>query len=209
MRTREISALIPLCLTAAVLLTPGCATVADDYRIPDGATQSRGYTSVAGDIEVGRRATIGKARTVSGDIEIGEGSRTDNLTTVAGKVRLAPNVKVAGSIKTVAGDVEIAKGCAITGDISTVVGRITLTDSTVGRGVTLASGALEVTRSDISGAVRVRYSDNKNAEVAEVTIGPGSVVAELVVEENAKARVKIHRTAKVKSVQGVEAEYYD
>jgi len=209
MRTRKIPALIPLSLVAILLGSAGCATIADDYRIPDGFAQVRGYTSVAGNIEVGRKATIGSAKTVSGNIEIGEGSRTGSLSSVSGDVRLAADVSVDGSVKTVAGKVEIARGCTITRDVGTIAGRITLTDSTVKGSVTLTVGELDITRSRIAGAVHIEFSEEADADTAEITIGPGSEVGELVVEKKARVQVRIHRTAKVGAIKGVEPEYYD
>lgn len=209
MRTRETSASIPPFLAASILLSAGCATIADDYRVPAGSDQGRGYTSVSGDVVVGRQARIGNAKTVSGSIEIGEQSRTGSLSSVAGRIRVGANSKVAGSIKTVAGDVEIAPGCTINGDVGTVAGRVVVTDSVVKGSVTLTDGKLEVVRSHITGAVRIEHTNDANAGIAEITIGPGSEVTELVVEKKAQAKVKIHRGAKVGSIQGVVPEYYD
>lgn len=208
MHTLRFPALVSLFLTAVALLSTGCS-IADSYHIPDGLKKGRSYTSIAGDIEVGRQATIRNARTVAGDIEIHEGGRVASLTTVAGRILLAPEVKVDGSVKTIAGDIEIGAGCTVTGDISTEVGHISIEDSVVQGHVTLSNGSLEITRTRLAGTLRVRYSDRENAKVAELTIGPGSEVATLVVEKKAMVRLRIHRTAKVGSIQGGNAEYYD
>ena len=207
MRTSGILAL--LCLTAALLSSAGCATVADDYRIPDGAAAERGYTSVAGNVEVGRSARIGNAKTVAGNIEIGERSRTGSLSSVAGRIRVGADGKVDGSIKTVAGDIEVASGCTITGDVGTVAGRISLLRSEVKGDVTLTSGKLEVSASQIGGTLRIERADEQDAEDAEVTIGAGSEVAHVVVEKGARVHLRIHRAAKVGPVKGIAPEYYD
>jgi DUF4097 and DUF4098 domain-containing protein YvlB len=208
MRTIKPSALIPLCLSA-VLLAAGCATVAEDYGIPDGSTQTRSYTSVAGDVKVGRQASIGDAHTVSGDIEIGEGSRVGSLSTVAGEISLAADVQVGGSLMTVAGDIEIARGCTIAGNVGTVAGEIEITDSTVKGNVTLAHGELNLIRARITGTLLVEQPEDEDAKMTEITIGPDSEVTAIVAEKKTKVHLRIHRTAKVGSLKGVVAEYYD
>lgn len=211
MRTTEASALIPLCLGAVMLFSAGCATIAEDYRIPDGASKARSYTSIAGNIEVGRQASIRDARTVAGNIDIREGSRVGSLSTVAGNISLAADVKVKGSIRTVAGDVEIARGCTISGNLGTVAGHITLAHSAVVGDVTLTGGKLDLTGARITGALLVKApdDDDKDVDWAEINIGPDSEVTQVIVEKKARTRLRIHRKAKVGSVQGVEAKYYD
>ena len=208
-RTVGISTLIPLALVATLLLSAGCATVADDYHIAAGTQEERGYSSVAGNIEVGSSARIGNAKTVSGNIEIGEQSRVGTLSSVAGRIRIEANVKVDGSIKTVAGDIEIARGCTITGDVGTVAGQITVTDSVVNGSVTLNGGTLALNGTRVSGALRIERPDDGDAEGAEVTIGAGSEVTKVFVEKDARAHLRIHRTAKVGPIKGAEPEYYD
>lgn len=207
MKTSQFTVWVPLSLLLG-LFSAGCS-IADSYHVPNGYTETRSYTSIAGDIEVGRQATIRNARTVAGSIEIHEGGRTGNLATVAGRIRLAPDVTVNGFIKTIAGDIELANGCRVAGNISTEVGHITASDSVIQGNVTLTNGKLEVTRTRIVGMVRIRYADRDGAKMAEVTLGPGSEVAALAVEEKAGVRLRVHRTAKVGSIKGAVAEYYD
>jgi acyl-[acyl carrier protein]--UDP-N-acetylglucosamine O-acyltransferase len=209
MRTTQPSALIPFCLGTAVLLFTGCATVTGDYRIPDGAIWPRSYTSVAGDITVGRRANIRNARTVAGDITIGEGSRVGNLRTVAGEIHLATGVRVEGWIRTVVGDVRVARDCVINGDVSTEDGHITLTRSVVAGDVSVIGGQVDLIGSRITGVLRVKApDDDDDDDRAIIDIGPDSEVTEIVVERKALARLRIHRSAQVGSVQGIVAEYY-
>lgn len=208
-RTVGTSTLIPLALAATLLLSVGCATIADDYRIAGGTQEERGYSSVAGDIEVGSSARIGNAKTVSGNIEIGEQSRVGTLSSVAGRIRVGAASKVDGSIKTVAGDIEIARGCTITGDVGTVAGQITVTDSAVRGSVTLSGGTLVLNGSRVSGALRIERADDPEAKAAEVTIGAASEVGKVSGEKGARVHLRIHRTAQVGAVQGVAAEYYD
>lgn len=209
MRTLRIFVLSPLCLVAATLFSSGCATVADDYRIADGSEQDRGYTSVAGNVEVGKSARIGNAKTVSGNIEIGEQSRTGSLSSVAGRIRVGSSSQVGGSIKTVAGDIEIASGCTITGDVGTVAGRVTITDSTVKGNVTMNSGQLALNHSKVSNTLRIERTDDDDAKPAEVNIGASSEVGKVVVEKGGRVHLRIHRSAKVGPITGTVAEYYD
>jgi hypothetical protein len=209
MRTLRISVLSSFCLVAATLFSSGCATVADDYRIADGSEQDRGYTSVAGNVEVGKSARIGKAKTVSGNIEIGEQSRTGSLSSVAGRIRVGANSQVGGSIKTVAGDIEIARGCTITGDVGTVAGRVAVTDSVVKGDVTMNSGKLDLMRSRIGGALRIERTDDEDADAAEVNVGADSEVGKVTVEKGGRVHLRVHRSAKVGPITGAVAEYYD
>lgn len=208
MRTNKSFALIPLGLSAVLLFSASCATVTEDYRIPDGASKMRSYTSVAGDITVGRRASIHDARTVAGDIDIGEGSRVGSLNTVAGKIRLAADVKVEGSINTVAGNIEIARGATVSGNVGTVAGHITLEHSAVAGNVTVTSGRLDLTATRITGTLLVKGTDDGDGHPAAINIGPDSEVTAVVVEPTARARLRINRSAKVGTVKGVEADYY-
>lgn len=192
-----------------MLCFTGCATVAEDYRIPDGASKMRGYTSVAGDIDVGRQASIRDAKTVAGNIDIREGGRSGSLSTVAGDIRLEAGVKVEGSIKTVAGDVETSRGCTITGNVGTVVGHIRLLHSAVTGDVTVTSGRVDLTGTRVTGVLRVEAPDDDDeTRTAKINIGADSEVTEVIVEPKARARLRIHRSAKVGSVKGIEAEYY-
>lgn len=209
MRILRPSVLIPFCFIAATLFSSGCATVADDYRVADGSEQERGYTSVAGNVEVGKSARIGNAKTVSGNIEIGERSRVGSLSSVAGRIRVGGDGQVGGSIKTVAGDIEIASGCTITGDVGTVAGRVTITDSVVKGNVTMNSGQLSLNHSKILNTLRLERTDDEDAKAAEVTIGAGSEVGKVVVEKGGRVQLRIHRTAKVGPIAGAVAEYYD
>ncbi len=208
MQTPRLPAFVSLCLASAVLCATGCS-IAAGYRVPDGLTKHRSYTSIAGDVEVGRDATIRSARTVAGNIEVHEGGRTGNLTTVAGRVRLEARVRVEGSIKTVAGDIELGEGCTVTGDITTVVGHITMAGGEIQGGVTVENGRLEITRTRVTGTIRVKHSNRDNAETPELTIGSGAEVGALVVDEGTDVRLRIHRTAKVGSITGAEVEYFD
>lgn len=204
-----IKPLLFLGLGAAMLCFTGCATVAGDYRIPDGAAKMRSYTSVAGDIDVGRQASIRNAKTVAGDITIGEGSRVGSLSTVAGEIYLDAGVKVEGAIKTVVGDVRISRGCTITGNVSTVDGDITLTHCAVAGDVTVTGGRVDLTGSRITGVLRVKApDDDDDDDRATIDVGPDSEVTEVIVEPKALARLRIHRAAKVGAVKGIEAEYY-
>lgn len=192
-----------------MIFSSGCATIAGDYRIAESSDQDRGYTSVAGNIEVGRSARIGNAKTVSGSIEIGEQSRTGTLSSVAGRIRVGANGKVDGSIRTIAGEIEIARGCTITGDVGTIAGRVTVTESVVKGGITQTTGKLTLRGSQVAGTVYVEPPKNDTTEEATVDIGPNSEVGKVVVKQGARVHLRIHRTAKVGAVEGTEPEYYD
>ncbi|HYC72062.1 MAG TPA: polymer-forming cytoskeletal protein [Opitutaceae bacterium] len=213
MRTIKTPALVPFCLSAALLLLTGCAQIAGGYRVPDDSDKSRSYSSIAGDIDVGRQGSIRNAKTIAGDIDIRERTRVGSLSSIAGSIRLAEEVRVAGSIKTVAGDVDLAEGCTVAGDISTVAGHVRLDGSEVIGDVTVSRGKLDLVRTRVGGTVHIRKfkraGSDPDAEPAEVTIGPASTVKEVVAEKNAFVRVRIHRTAKVGTVTGIAPEYFD
>lgn len=208
MRPLPTKAIIPLSLSLAVLLLSACS-IASDHRVPDGQSFARNYTTVAGDIDVGQLARIRNAKTVAGDIEIRERSRAKNLTTVAGDIHLAPDVTVDGSIKTVAGDISVDRGCTIVGNISTVAGHVTLAGSVIEGDVNLSHGKLDATQSRVLGTVRIRRSNADDTPITELTIGPDSEIREIVAEQGTKTRLRIHRSATVHSVSGVEPEYYE
>jgi DUF4097 and DUF4098 domain-containing protein YvlB len=209
MRTFRVPLSIFAFLIASLPFTAGCATISEDYRIADGSDQDRGYTSVSGNIDVGRSARIGNAKTVSGNIAIGEQCRVGSLSSVAGRIKVAADSRVGGSIKTVAGDIEIARGCTIAGDVGTVAGRVAVTDSVVKGKVTLTSGKLALTGSRVTGALRVEHSDGEGNDDAEVDIGANSEVGKVIVEKGARVQLRIHNTAKVGTITGAQAEYYD
>lgn len=206
-----IKPLLILCLGAASLALSGCAAIAGGYRIPNDAAPARSYSSIAGDIEVGLRASVRNVDTVAGDIRIGEGSRVASIDSVAGDVHLARNVSVDKSVETVAGDINIEAGCTIGGGIESVAGDMRIESSLVKGDVTLRAGDLELDRSRIGGVVRVKHVRDKDAEKnpPRITIGPESAVTEIVVDERAVARLRIHRSARVGKVSGATAEYYD
>lgn len=209
MQIRRTFVLIPLGLAAALWIASGCATVAEDYRIADGSEQDRGYTSVSGNVEVGRSARIGNAKTVSGNIEIGEQSRVGSLSSVSGRIRVGANTQVGGSIRTVAGEIKIAQGSTITGGVGTIAGRITVNQSVVKGEITLTTGKLTLEGSRVSGTLRIERPDNHETNEAEVDIGANSEIGKVIVEEGARVDLRIHRSAKVGTITGAAAEYYD
>lgn len=208
MRTSVRFVLPALCLVAGAFLMTGCATIAGGHRIPDGAAKSRGYSSIAGDVVVGRGATVRNVKTVAGEIDIAEGSRVGRLTSVAGNIRVAPDVQVRGSIKTVAGDIEVERGCTVAGDVGTIAGRIWIAGSLVKGDVSLRGGGLDLTHTRVTGVVRVRPPKDNDQDGAEITIGPDSEVAAVTVERDSRARLRIHRSARVGSLDGIEAVYF-
>ena len=211
MRTIQRSVLNSLCLGAVALLSGGCATIAGGYRIPDSSTHARSYSSIAGDIDVGRQASIRNADTIAGDIDIGEGSRVRSLDSIAGQIRLAADVSVEGSVETIAGDIRIARGCTIGGNVETIAGRISITESVVKRDVIIRHGELDLVRTRVLGVVRVKRAKDKDddEDTPEINIGPDSEVTEVVVDEKSIVHLRIHRSAKVGPIKGAEAEYYD
>lgn len=198
-----------LCLAASAFLLTGCGAIAGGYRIPDSATKTRNYSSISGDVDVGRGASIQSVKTVAGGIDVAAGSRVKNLASVAGNIHVAAEVEVAGSIKTVAGDIDIDRGCTVDGDVGTIAGRIAIADSLVKGDVNLRGGALDLTRTKVTGAIRVRSPKGDDRDGADITIGRESDVAEIIVDKDAHAHLRIHRSAKVGSVKGIEAEYFD
>lgn len=205
-----IKATLISCLGAVLLLSSGCAMIAGGYRIPDGATHARNYSSVAGDIDVGRGASVRDIDTVAGDIEIGEGTRVNSLDSVAGDIRLAEKVTVEKSIESVAGDIVIGKGCTVGGGVESVAGDIRIEGSVVKGNIVIRAGDLDLEDSRIAGVIRVKHSkDSDDHGTPRITIGPGSETGDILVDERATVRLRIHRSAKVGKITGAEAEYYD
>ncbi len=191
------------------LFSGGCATIAGGYRIPDSSTRSRSYSSIAGEIDVGRQASIRNAKTIAGEINIGEGSRVRGLDSIAGRIQLASGVTIEGSIKTIAGNIKVGRGCTVGGSIETVAGHISVEDSVVKGDVVLRHGELDLVRTRVMGVVRLKRHHDNDADTAEITIGPDSEVKEVVVDDKTPVHLRIHRSAKVGPVTGAAAEYYD
>lgn len=200
----------PQCIliVAAALLLGGCS-VAKDYHVSDGSNTRRSYSSVAGDVEVGSNATVRNAKTVSGDIRVERGSRTRNLSSVSGDVRLDEDVTVEGFIKTVAGDIEIGERCEISGDISTVAGAISISGSLVNGDIRLTAGDLTMAQTRVAGSVSVNNEGENVSGIATVEIGPGSEVGAVVADRPDRVSLRIHRSATVGDVGGIEVEYFD
>lgn len=200
-----------LSLSPALLFVSGCAMIAGGYRVPDGTSHDRNYSSVAGDIDIGRRAAVRNVDTVAGDIEIGDGTHVASVDSVAGDVRLGEHVTVDKSVETVAGDIEIGAGCTIGGSVESVAGDISIMNSVVKGDVIARAGDLETERSRIGGVLRVKHVKDKDADLhpPRITVGPGMEVTEIIVDERTTVRLKIHRSAKVGKVTGATAEYYD
>lgn len=203
------SSLLGICVLFGALLLSGGCTVADDYHIKGGTTHTRSYTSVAGAVNVGASAKIADAKTVAGDISVGTGADTGDLSSVAGSITVGENCRVNGTIKTVAGNIGIRRGCVISGNVNSTAGNIEVADSEIQGGVTQTGGNVAFVRSHVAGVVRIKYTRHDIDRPVQVDIGPGCDIRELVVEPKAGAVVRIHRTAKVGSIKGVEPEYYD
>lgn len=201
--------LLPFGLVMILFCSGGCASIAGGYRVPDGTTKSRGYSSIAGEVDVGRRANVGDLNTVAGEIDIGEGSRVRSADSVAGRIRLAEGVTVDRSVETIAGDIDIDRGCTIGGNVGTVAGEITIGESVVKGDVILRRGELKLTGTRVLGVVRVKYARDDEERIPEIRIGPNSEVGGVEVAEKMTVHLRIHRSAKVGAVKGAQAEYYD
>jgi cytoskeletal protein CcmA (bactofilin family) len=208
MRTPTFPSLVSFSLLGLALLGGGCS-IAGDYRIREGTTHTRSYTSVAGAVQVGPGATISNARTVAGEITVDAGAHTGDLNSVAGNIRLGRDVRVDGAIHTVAGNIRAGSGCIVSGSVSSVAGNIEVTDSEIRGGVTQTAGKLELTRTRVAGTVRIKHTRSDTDRPPRVDLGPGCDIHELVVDEHTEAEVRIHRSAKVGSIKGVTPEYYD
>ncbi|MBK1879618.1 hypothetical protein [Pelagicoccus mobilis] len=199
---------IPLFAFLAAFLTlfAGCS-VATNHYVKEGADENRSFSTVAGNIRVGANASIRDAKTVAGNIDVRSGSRTGSLNTVAGEIWVGEGAQVRGSVKTVAGNVEVAPGATISGSVNTVAGNVTLKESEVSGDVKIVAGELRVLASKVRGDVVVSKS-SKNSGEALVDIGEGSQVGGIVVKRSANVRLRIHSSATVGMIEGVEAEYY-
>jgi predicted acyltransferase (DUF342 family) len=209
MHTLLRSALLGVGLGILSFCAGGCAGIAGGYRVPEGTTADRNYSSVAGEIVIGGRSSVGKVDTVAGSIRIGPRSHVRHAESVAGSIRLEEGVAVDGAVETVAGDIEIARACTIGGGIETVAGKISVRDSVVQGNIVLRYGKLDLAGTRVVGVVHLKRAKDKDAETPEITVGPGSEVSEIIVDDNTPVLLRIHRTAKVGAVKGAQAEYFE
>jgi acyl-[acyl carrier protein]--UDP-N-acetylglucosamine O-acyltransferase len=197
-------------LTLAIAFC-GCS-LAGTQRVADGASTSRSYNSVAGEVRVGRDATINNARNVAGTIDIGDRATTGSLKTVAGEIKVGEAVKVDGDVSTVAGEIRIGRGTRVSGEVATIAGEIRLDGCHVEGAVRLSQGSLRTRGAVVlsRGIVvrRPKPDDNDNRDPARVDIGPGADVASIEVEPDTEVDLRISSEARVGKITGATPTSY-
>jgi len=202
---------LPIVLLAMlVLATSGCS-IAGGYHIAEGSQMPRGYRTVAGDVRVGRNATIHGARTVAGRIDVGDGATTHSLNATAGEIRIGESVKVDGDVSALAGHIWIGAGTHVTGGVTQTAGSIELNDCRIDGQVRITKGDLRTRgATSLPAGLLVRHTrvrDDEN-ERPRIDIGAGAEVAFIEVEPDTEIDLRISRDARVGKITGATATAY-
>jgi predicted acyltransferase (DUF342 family) len=200
---------VALTLLASAFFAPGC-TIADDYRIPDGAKTQRSYHSIAGAVHIGSNAAIDRVRTVAGKIAIDDGATTHSLSSVAGDIRLGERVRVDGDVSTVAGNIHIGAGTRVSGKVTSIAGTIDLNGCRVDGLVRVTKGSLDTSGpTALPGGILVRHVHSTYDEnTPTIDIGSGADVASIEIEPDMEVDLRISRNARVGKVTGAKPTYY-
>ena len=167
--------------------------------------------TVNGEIHLGPEIVAKHVRTVNGDIDLERGSVVDSLSAVNGNVRVN-NSKVVGDTRTVNGRIQTRDNTHIGGSVTTSNGRIALVDTIVERDVAMSDGKINLNNTVVKGNIIVRekrFWDFLDFDIfpPKVIIGPNSIVeGDIIVRR--KAKLFVHESAKIASVEGVQAEYF-
>ena len=167
--------------------------------------------TVNGEIHLGPEIIAKHVRTVNGDIALERGSVVDSLRAVNGNVWVN-NSKIVGDTRTVNGRIQTRENTHIGGSVTTSNGRITLFDTIVERDVSMSDGKIDLNNTVVKGNVVVRekrFWDFFDFDIfsPKVIIGPNSIVeGDIIVQR--KAKLYVHESAKIASIEGVEAQYY-
>lgn len=200
--------IIPYLLSAVLIFAGGCS-ISSDLVVADGESSGSLHT-VDGNINVGERSEISVAKTVDGDISIGLQSRTRNLATVDGNITIAEGVSVRGSVKTVDGNIRIAADSEVTGDLRTVDGDIELSNCLVKGDVRIVAGSVTLENAEVQGTIEVFGKIGGSEDTTSIEIGEQSKVGEIEVSKDRDQVVlRIHRSAQVGEIRGVEPQYFD
>jgi hypothetical protein len=197
-------------LLILALAFSGCS-IAGGYQIDDGVRMPRSYRTVAGNVTVGRDASIHEARTVAGTIAVENGASTRSLKTTAGEIRLGESVKVDGDVSTLAGSIQIGKGSHVTGMVTLTAGSMELNGCHIDGLVRITKGDLRTAGATVLPAgliVRHTRVHNDDRETPRIDIGPGADIASIEVEPDTPVELRISRDARVGKVTGATATAY-
>jgi hypothetical protein len=216
---------IHACLLVIVLGAP--LTACADVRIPQINSPDATFDTVNGSIRIGADSVVGDLETVNGSVSLGSSSRGGTLETVNGGIDLGDRVRIesaetvngdivagaelicSGDLETVNGDVRLGRGAEVGEDIATVNGRIVLDRATVRGALGIVAGEIDTGRGSNIGAINVHASRGTKTPKGKprVIVGADSVVGPIVFERDGELR--IHRSARVGTISGVEPAYFD
>lgn len=183
--------------------------VNDDIRIGANSTV-KSLQTVNGGIELGDGSRAATVETVNGDIKLGARARVDDAETVNGSITAGAGLFVKDDLETVNGDIRIGASADIGGDVSTVNGAIVLDKAIVKGEISIVSGSVDTGSGSKIGSIRVEESNgdrNGKKRKPVVTIGANTVVDSVIFERDGELRV--HRSAKLGKVSGVQAMPFD
>lgn len=195
-------------------------------------TAVKDVETVNGSIDLGSNSTAAGVETVNGSIDVGNDVSVDSLETVNGSIHAGSGLKAKGGVETVNGRIEIGAGSTVQGSVSTVNGRVTLDQVAVTENAETVNGGLELKNCRIGGNVEMV---NGRSEVIDGTvvagdvvihktkggwswgskpkppvlvIGAGSEVRGRIVVENPDAKVFVHESARIGTIEGAQATRY-
>lgn len=203
-RTQSITTIVA---ALPVFLLSACAVVSS-YHIEKGATRNRGFSTVAGDIHVDNGASIHGAQTVAGSIRVDAHASTRSLKTVAGSISVGLNATIDGNVETVAGSIDVSDGTVITGDVKSTAGEIKLQACTVEGVVRIKNCDINTRGTNLLEGIVMKRSKSDSDEPTRIDIGPGSVVSSIQVDPDSDVVLRISKDAEVRTIEGVEAEYF-
>lgn len=171
--------------------------------------------TVNGEIRLGANTQAKVVRSVNGDVQVGSGSKVQQLQTVNGDQRISGTF-IAGDVSSVNGAIRLKDNCQVDGSVITNNGRVFLENSRIYRNLEMADGYIELDHATVTGDVVVRkkgFWEYVNLDhlfdffPPKIIIGPNSVIeGRLIV--NRPAKLYVHESAKIASIEGVEARYY-
>ena len=185
----------------------GESSVNGSISVGAGAVVTGDLNTVNGRIRVDSDARVGDVSTVNGALRIDSGVFADSLSTVNGSIKVAENVTIDGEIEAVNGAIGINKGSTVARGVSNVNGEIELVASLVGGDLSTVSGDIYLSDgAEIKGDLIVEKPGgwgwgDKNNQIPEVTIGPGSRVHGNIRLER-EVKLYISETAEVGGVVG-------
>lgn len=186
----------------------GGIRVGKDYVLGDVST-------VNGRIQLGPNTQADTVRSQNGDVQVDPGSRLQKLHTVNGHQRLI-GTHIVGNVSSVNGSIHLEDECRVDGDLITNNGRVFVEHSEVRRNFEMGDGSLELYHATIAGDLVVRkksFWEHVSLDLMfdifppRIIIGPHSRIEGRLVA-NRRIELYVHETARVASIEGVEARYY-